>query len=94
MKKIICCVQRLKVGFPNIPCRQRNFNSRSFNMLYDSEVDVKGINTYRFVIDPENFAVIDKNLPFCQPDEDNCLPEGLLNVEECYGGCYENEYNI
>ena len=76
----------LKVGFPNIPHRQRNFNSRSFNMLYDSEVDVKGINTYRFVIDPENFAVIDKNLPFCQPDEDNCLPEGLLNVEECYGG--------
>ena len=55
-------------------------------MLYDSEVNVKGINTYRFVIDPANFALIDKNLPFCQPDENNCLPEGLGNVEECYGG--------
>ena len=54
-------------------------------MLLDSEVDVKGIKAYRYVIDPSNFAINEENEAFCVPNKDNCLPYGLLNVERCYG---------
>ena len=54
-------------------------------MLYDSEVDVRGINAYRFVIDPANFAVVPENEGFCIPNASYCLPKGLLNVERCFG---------
>ena len=59
--------------------------NRSFIMLLDSEVDVKGIKAYRYVIDPLNFAINEENEAFCVPNKDNCLPYGLLNVERCYG---------
>ena len=54
-------------------------------MLYDSEQDVRGINTYRFVIDPANFDVVPENEGFCIPNASYCLPKGLLNVERCFG---------
>ena len=62
--------------------------NRSFKMLLDSEVDVKGIKAYRYVIDPSNFAITEENEAFCVPivpGGNNCLPYGLLNVERCYG---------
>ena len=65
-------------------------------MLYDSEVDVKGINAYRFVLDPANLALTDDNKAFCIPNDASCLPYGLLNVERCYGmfigSTFENSF--
>ena len=53
--------------------------------MYDSEVDVKGIKAYRFVLDPANLHLTEDNEAFCIPDNYSCLPEGLLNAERCYG---------
>ena len=63
-------------------------------MLYDSEQEVRGINTLRFVIDPANFDVIPENEGFCVPDNTSCLPRGLLNIERCFGMLLWNQMVI
>lgn len=62
---------------------------RSIMTTYEKNIDVKGVEAKRFVGPPEVFQNVTTNpdnVGFCTPDEDHCLPGGLLNVSNCHLG--------
>ena len=63
-------------------------NLRSFDTIYESEVTVKGIDMFRFILDPLSFAhheVSPDNEGYCTPDLDHRLSPGFLNLSNCFG---------
>ncbi|XP_071522481.1 lysosome membrane protein 2-like isoform X1 [Panulirus ornatus] len=62
---------------------------RSLYFVYEKELDVHGIHTYRF-IPPRDMLEDPKinpdNLCYCYPDEDHCLGAGMLNMAPCTMG--------
>ncbi|KAL3880575.1 hypothetical protein ACJMK2_032806 [Sinanodonta woodiana] len=60
---------------------------RSIYVTYDRDVTLKDIPMYRFVAPRSVFEIKNNsaNKGFCTPP-DNCLPDGLLNAENCKSG--------
>ncbi|KAK3592837.1 hypothetical protein CHS0354_028913 [Potamilus streckersoni] len=60
---------------------------RSIYVAYDEDVTLKDIPMYRFVAPRSVFQTQNNsaNKGFCTPP-DNCLPDGLLNAENCKSG--------
>ena len=61
---------------------------RSVNLVYQKNVAVKGLDLYRFIVDPLAMASNeshDENNAYCTP-AGNCLGDGVLNVSSCMQG--------
>ena len=62
--------------------------SRSVNLVYQKNVAVKGLDLYRFIVDPLTMAsneTNEENNAYCTPPG-NCLGDGVLNVSSCMQG--------
>lgn len=60
---------------------------RSFKLVYDSTIHVRGIRLYRFALEPKQFITGDidgDNKGFCVTGkEKKCLPTGLMDLSSC-----------
>ncbi|XP_065348571.1 platelet glycoprotein 4-like [Cloeon dipterum] len=59
---------------------------RSLYLTYDKEIEHKGVNGYRYVVDPVqlgNVSSVPENYCYC-PSNGACLKEGVNDLSPCY----------